>query len=88
MTNHTEAATVAAQLASRIESARKEQARSVAWLAEKAGFAYKTLRTRLYGLPEKFSISELSAIANALDVSVEWLVSGEEAQQAEEKAAA
>ncbi|WP_156760021.1 helix-turn-helix domain-containing protein [Microbacterium karelineae] len=76
MTNPESAVDEAAQMARRIEQAREGQDRSVAWLAEKSGFAYKTLRTRLYGKPEKFSIAELNSICAALDVPLEWVVAG------------
>ena len=68
------ASTEAAGVAGRIERARKIEGRSVAWLSEKTGIAYKTLRRRLYGAPEQFTIAELNSIARALDRSLEWLI--------------
>lgn len=62
-------------VAGRIEKHRKDEGRSVAWLSEKTGIAYPTLRRRLYGSPEQFTLSELSAIARELGTKLEHLVS-------------
>lgn len=66
---------IAASVAEKIEETRKAEGRSVAWLSETSGVAYKTLRRRLYGAPEQFTLSELSSVARALGCEVESLVS-------------
>jgi hypothetical protein len=62
-------------VAERIESIRKVEGRSVAWLSESSGISYKTLRRRIYGAPDQFTLSELSSIARSLNTDVEHLVS-------------
>ncbi|MGX9348118.1 helix-turn-helix domain-containing protein [Microbacterium sp. KNMS] len=71
MTKRSTAEQAAQDVASRIEELRGVAERSVAWLSEKTGIPYKTLRRRLYGDPTLFSLAELSAIARALDVELE-----------------
>ncbi|MDT0211202.1 helix-turn-helix transcriptional regulator [Curtobacterium sp. BRD11] len=61
-------------VAERIENIRKIEGRSVAWLSEASGISYKTLRRRIYGAPEQFTLSELSSIARSLNTDVEHLV--------------
>lgn len=78
MTNSTTSPeSVARDVSDRIERARIAAGRTVLWLSEHAGIAYKTLRRRLYGSPEAFTLAELSAIARVLDVTIEWLVGGD-----------
>lgn len=60
-------------IADKIREVCEEQSRSIAWLSDNAGIADKTLRRHLVN-PDKFRIDELSAIATALDVSLEDLV--------------
>lgn len=62
------------EVANHIEVIRKDQSRSVAWLSERSGIAYKTIRRRLYGDPAAFTLAELSAIARAFEVSLEHLI--------------
>lgn len=64
----------AAGVAERIETTRTNKGRSVAWLSETSGISYKTLRRRIYGAPDQFTLSELSAIARALNTDLEHLV--------------
>lgn len=71
--------TTSEDVAQRVENARKVEGRSVTWLSESTGIADKTLRRRLYGAPDKFTLAELSAIATALNCSLEYLVAGQAA---------
>lgn len=61
-------------VAARIETIRKVKGRSVAWLSEDSGISYKTLRRRIYGAPEQFTLSELSSIARSLGTDFEHLL--------------
>lgn len=65
---------VGRELTEQIERVRKREGRSVAWLAERAGFSYSTFRRRLEVAPDNFSIRELHRIADALGVAIEALI--------------
>jgi len=70
---HMTNAEIATEVARQIEATRMVEGRSVAWLSEQSGVSYKTLRRRLYGAPEQFTLAELGAIARALNTAVERL---------------
>lgn len=59
----------------RIHDALRDEGRSVAWLSMSTGIADKTLRRKLVD-PDRFTLSELSAISTALGIDLEQLVAG------------
>lgn len=75
-----------ANAAQNIEKVRIERGRTVIWLAAKTAMAEKTLRRRLVA-PGNFTLAELSAIATALDSSLEAMIANSEPTQSREIAA-
>lgn len=67
-TCHCSDMTRTAQVAAAVEDARKTAGVSEEVLADRTGIARSTLKRRLAGFSPAFTVEELQAIANALDV--------------------
>lgn len=60
-------------MASEVASRLAERGESLRWLSEQSGIGYATLRSRM-SVRSDFTVTELAAIAGALDISPVSLV--------------